>query len=588
MKKKKMFIFLLLGLFFLPLNVFAAKIEITGNDVRIRSNPSTSNSKILKNNATHGDTYELKSETLVADQGGCSGNGWYNVVYEGQSAYVCSLYARLVETTPVVDPAAQSACEKELSTQGFPKEYWPGLCALKIAHPNWTFNPINTGLEFKVAVEKESACKKNTISTTNQDYIDTSCSGSFDSGYKAVSQKAVAHYLNPINFFDEKNIFMFESNLNNPNITLDNYSNVTKNIISEFMITNLPPLPTAINNSCTAGGVNQTMISSRIKQEIGTGKATSNTYAGQLLSCISGNYTTRWGTLSPDDNTSMDYYYNFFNIGVYDGSNGDAAYRAVLYAKRHGWGGTGDQTQDLTLAITGGVNFLKNSYINAGQDTIYFQKFNTHPIESSSLYVNQYMSNIAAPVSEASIAYNAYKKVGLLGSPFVFNIPIYNNVNVEIENTPNGATGENTENNANGMSVETILVTAGYKLNGSIISGIEVGTTLGDINNKLASNGGSITSGSLDKKAATGTVIKVSNKAQEKEYTLVIKGDTSGDGVINALDLLQIQKSILNISKFNDYQMKAADTSGDNSVNALDLLQTQKQILGISKIDQNK
>ena len=32
---------------------------------------------------------------------------------------------------------AVSACEKELASLGFPKEYWPGLCNIKINHPNW-------------------------------------------------------------------------------------------------------------------------------------------------------------------------------------------------------------------------------------------------------------------------------------------------------------------------------------------------------------------------------------------------------------------------------------------------------------------
>ncbi|MCH5167272.1 MAG: hypothetical protein J1F35_05200 [Erysipelotrichales bacterium] len=585
MKNKKFIYFIFLFLIILiPGNVFADKIEITGNDVRVRTEPKTGESNIIVT-AGHGDTFDLVSTALVADKGGCSA-GWYNVKASGKNGYVCSSYARIIETTVVVDPAAQSACEQELSKAGFPKQYWSGLCSLKLAHPNWTFNPINTGLDFKVAVEKESACKKNTISTSNQEYIDTSCTGSFDSGYKAVSQKAVAYYLNPTNFFDEKNIFMFESNYVNKNVSDDLYASTSKSILGTFMVDNLPSLTTAINNACRTKEVNQVMISSRIRQEIGTGKATSNTYAGQLLSCISGNYTTRWGTVDPQDNLSMDYYYNFFNVGVNDGSNGDAAYKSVLYAKRHGWGGTGDQAKDLELAIGGGVDFLKNKYITVGQDTIYFQKFNTHPVNSSNLYVNQYMSNIAAPVSEASIAYNAYKFANMLNSPFIFNIPVYNNVDVVIENSPNGAVPDGSTNSSNGLSTETIIVSSGYKLSGTTITGIAVGSTLNDINNKLKANGASITSGSLNKTAGTGMVIKISNGSTEKEYTLVVKGDTSGDGVINALDLLQVQKSILGSYKFNSAQMSAGDPSGDGKLDALDLLQIQKHILGSYKITQ--
>ncbi|MDE6292140.1 MAG: dockerin type I repeat-containing protein, partial [Bacilli bacterium] len=60
----------------------------------------------------------------------------------------------------------------------------------------------------------------------------------------------------------------------------------------------------------------------------------------------------------------------------------------------------------------------------------------------------------------------------------------------------------------------------------------------------------------------------------------VIYGDVSGDGKVNALDLLQVQKSILGSYDLTKEQRRAGDTSGDGKVNALDLLQMQKSILG--------
>ena len=54
----------------------------------------------------------------------------------------------------------------------------------------------------------------------------------------------------------------------------------------------------------------------------------------------------------------------------------------------------------------------------------------------------------------------------------------------------------------------------------------------------------------------------------------------SGDGKVNALDLLQMQKSILGQKSLNGSYSQAADVSGDGKVNALDLLQVQKNILG--------
>jgi hypothetical protein len=85
---------------------------------------------------------------------------------------------------------------------------------------------------------------------------------------------------------------------------------------------------------------------------------------------------------------------------------------------------------------------------------------------------------------------------------------------------------------------------------------------------------------------ATNVKIKITNGSGVTELIVVVKGDTSGDGVINALDLLQVQKSILNTYDFNDVQKLAGDTSGDNNINALDLLQVQKSILNTFEIKQ--
>ena len=575
-------ILLIIFLFlFVPISVLADDLEITGSDVAIRSLPGT-NGKVLARKS-HGATFPLLSENKFSDQGGCPA-GWYKVNYDGQEAYVCSTYGRVIKSTITVDPGAVSACEKELASLGFPKEYWPGLCNIKINHPNWVFNPVNTGLDFKTAVEKESACGKNTLQTTNPEYIDNSCTTKTDSGYVHASQKAVAYYMNPINFLDEKNIFMFESNYINTGVSDASYIAIVNSRLANYA-KNLPTIATAMNNACKTNNVNQVMLSSRIIQELGTtGLATAGDFKGQLLSCISGAYTTRYGTLL--NGKSMDYYYNFFNVGVFDGSNGDAAYRAVYYAANNGWGGTGNQETDLTLAIGGGANFLKTKYMDKGQYTVYTQKFNIHPLNSNNLYVNQYMTNLKGPSSEASIAYSAYKNAGILGSPFIFYIPVYSNINDNIDNSNNGATGDSSDNSSGGVSVESIITSSGLNLNGSILMGLVVGMTLNDINNKINALGGSLTGADLSVKAGTGMTIKVTNGIETKTYTLIVKGDTSGDGAINALDLLQVQKSILGSYKMSDSQKLSADTSNDGSINALDLLQIQKNILGSYKIEQ--
>ena len=85
----------------------------------------------------------------------------------------------------------------------------------------------------------------------------------------------------------------------------------------------------------------------------------------------------------------------------------------------------------------------------------------------------------------------------------------------------------------------------------------------------------------------TGYQIKITNSTETKTLTVLIYGDTSGDGEINALDLLQVQKNILGASSLSGVVKEAGDTSKDGTINALDLLQIQKDILGAGDIAQS-
>lgn len=581
--KKSISIFILMFLFIiLPIEVYADNVEITGSQVRIRNLPGT-NGNELKITAK-GDIYPLLSNDKFQDQGGCSA-GWYKVSIEGQEGYVCSLYAVIRTTSiPVISEEAKNACEQELKNNGFPEPYWEGLCNIKAVHPNWQFNAVQTGLDFSYAVTKESSCGKNTLQSSNPEYIDTSCNGSHDPGYIHPSPKAVAYYLNPLNFLDEKSVFMFEGQKTNSSISADTYTASSTNIFgNSFLIQQIPSLIGYVKVASETTGISQTALSTRIRQELGNARLSSGPYSGQLYSAVSGNYTTRYPDKVGPNNHSLDHYYNFYNIAAYDGT--DVTHRALIYAYSHGWGGTGNQDADRQTAVTGGAQFLNNLYINQGQNTIYTQKFNINPTSASDLFVRQYMTNLDAPKSEAGIAYNAYKKANALENGFIFYIPIYTNLDAPIDNSPSGATGEEGDNTSNGLDIPSILTSVGYKLSENKIMGVEPNSSLDEFKTKISSLGGTVVSTSTDV-LGTGNIIKISNGSSTADYVIVIKGDTSGDGLINALDLLQIQKNILGQYQLKDVNLLAGDPSGDSKVDALDLLQVQKNILGQYKIVQ--
>lgn len=86
----------------------------------------------------------------------------------------------------------------------------------------------------------------------------------------------------------------------------------------------------------------------------------------------------------------------------------------------------------------------------------------------------------------------------------------------------------------------------------------------------------------------TGDQVRVydSAGALKMTYNIIIYGDTNGDGNINAMDLLRIQKNVLSISTLKGVYSSAADTNKDGKVTAMDLLQVQKHILKIKTIVQ--
>ena len=84
----------------------------------------------------------------------------------------------------------------------------------------------------------------------------------------------------------------------------------------------------------------------------------------------------------------------------------------------------------------------------------------------------------------------------------------------------------------------------------------------------------------------TNDIITFRYNSEEISYRAVIYGDINGDGKINTLDLLIVQKQILNLKSLSTFEYIAADVSRDRVVNTLDLLKVQKDILDIAKIYQ--
>ena len=576
---KSLIVFVIvLSSLFISSDVFAATqyVTLVGDTVRVRKGPGTNYEKW--GNVSIGSTFDLIDSNIYPDESTSESNkcesGWYKIQYATDKVgYLCKSYVQVSDYI-IIDEEAKTNCENELKALKFPASYWDGLCNLKALHPTWTFVPIQTGLDWKYVIDKESTCGLSLIQTSDKEYIDSSCNKGYGS-WEAASKKAVSFYMDPRNFFTEKHIFQFEYLKYSTNLS-QAYINSSNSMLANAAFfkyhKNLGnDMGSIIDSAGKETNVNPVFLSARMLQELGTKESLYNLYSG-VYTGYNGMYKG---------------YYNFYNMGVTDScatTNG-TSYCGLSYAYKKEWNSP-------LKAITGGSQLLSNSYISVGQYNTYLQKFNVVPTKISNLFLHQYMTNIKAPSSESSSTYNTYKKLGLLNNSYEFHIPVYTNMDAIINNSGSGATGEEeVEKEEIKLSVATVVASAGYKISGDSLLGVSKGNDLESIKSNLEAISGKETIKFIDSKGnnytgkiATGIKVKITTSSESKELSIVVKGDTSGDGEINALDLLQVQKNILKSYELKGAYKLAADTSGDGEINALDLLQVQKNILGSYEI----
>ena len=80
---------------------------------------------------------------------------------------------------------------------------------------------------------------------------------------------------------------------------------------------------------------------------------------------------------------------------------------------------------------------------------------------------------------------------------------------------------------------------------------------------------------------ATDTIVKVGDNLQ---YTLIVIGDTDGDGEITINDLAKIKLHIIEIELLEGTRLQAADVDGDGEVTINDLAQVKLILIDLMEI----
>lgn len=638
---------------------------ITGGNVYVRNAAGTSGTtKVVSLNWNH--QVDIIGETKV------NGVVWYNVkgTLNGKdftgwtiSTYIKVNYNNTGDNTDFVTA---------MKNAGFPDSYIPNLTALHNKYPSWTFEAVKIGLDWNTVIENESINGLNLVSKSADNSKKSTAAGAYnwstntwveyEPGWVSASSSYIAYLMDPRNFLDETNIFQFQSLAYSPNETLGGVQSIIKGTFMEGT-KSYSNNGEKINYADTfmdvakSSGVSAYHIASRIKQEQGINGTSP---------LISGTYSGYEG------------YYNFFNFSA-TGSTKALIYKNGLsFAKKQGW-------NTRVKSISGGSVKVGSNYINKGQNTLYFEKFNV--VNTSSLYFHQYMGNVTAAMTEGR---NLAKGYSDKNQAFVFKIPVYNNmpssavgfnkagdtnnylqslsisgvsltpafngtttsysavvsnaissvsitakavsgnssisgtgsyslavgnntvkiscksqsgdtrtytinINRQVAPAGNNNSGGNNQGNNSQNNTEVNITSGKYRI-GSYITGIEPGTGAADfVKNIAVSASGSVklltSSGSENSgKVATGNKVAVYDASGnlKKTYDIVIYGDINGDGAVNALDMIKLNRHILGKGTLTGAHLEAADANRkDDGGNALDMIIMNRHILGKSKISQN-
>ncbi len=398
---------------------------------KVRKTPTSKiSTNILKdsngNNVLLNSRHEVTVLETVDSDGDTSIPKWCHI----QFTYNGTKYEGYVNAEWVVIRTTTDDYEMPEGVPEIYKEYIENLLSV---HPNWNFVFYDTKIEWVDLFKEtaEGALGRSVIHYTLPYSYRSTQSGAYnwredkwlnpdnETGWYQANTQTVAYYMDPRNFLNEENVFMFEAlSYDSKTQTIDGVQKILKGSFMDGVnIKNTENKDVSYAQAYIDAGIKANVspyhLASRTVQEVGKNGSGST----------SGKYKAK-------DGTDYSGYYNFYNIGASAGS--DPIANGLKYAK-----GTTSSDANKTKymlpwnsqykAIVGGAKWIGNGYINEKQDTLYYQKFNV----VNQVWWHQYMANISAPYSESISIRNTYYDLGILDNSFTFLIPYYRNMPAE-------------------------------------------------------------------------------------------------------------------------------------------------------------
>jgi len=296
----------------------------------------------------------------------------------------------------------------------FPQSYKSGLWLSHNLQPNYQFIPLNTGITWAEVIAAEDNKDKSLASdSTNPNWVKPDSPIYDGSSWRAAKSEVVAYFLDPRNFLNPVYIFQFEKLSFDPSIhTLDGVKTMIK---GSFMDVPDPDYAAILLQAGSEAGISPYFLASRIIQEMGR--------QGESL-------------LSKGTLPGYEGIYNYFNIGSIP--DPEVQNGALINGAKYAMWGRDYAAKVITpeeqalllpwttpdLAIRGGALWIAQSYVDLGQNTLYFQKFDMIN-NADGLYLHQYAQNISMAYTEGARYHRAYLSQNMLASSFQFIIPVY-------------------------------------------------------------------------------------------------------------------------------------------------------------------
>lgn len=432
-------------------------------------------------------------------------------------------------------------------TQAFPADYQSALNALHQAHPNWVFKPVYVGDTFDYAVGQQMAVASRALVSTyynecfrsmlDRDYNwQTNTWKQWEPGWAGASEETVRYYMDPRNFLNENDIFMFES------LIYEKYQTqgaVEAALANTFMSNAKVPGSeyTYAWLFCWVGekyNINPVALASRVRQEQGAGTS----------DLISGKYAGYEGL------------YNYFNIQATGSSRDQIVQNGLKEAKTGSTMMLPDGTVSSgswdtpTKALIGGSLKFANLYILKNQNTLYAQKFD-YDGQYNGKYWHQYMTNIMAPYSEGNQVRRSYTNSGQLGNSFVFLIPVYDERPTE---SPKPQERKNQNSCLKSLTVnDQEVITAFDKTQKDFYYSVGEKTVYANVRVKTASSSATLkfsNIGSMSHKVEVSTITVTAEDGTQTQYRLFVgRGVTIEQGFFDGFDVNSYRKRYPTLEK---------------------------------------